>query len=385
MAIGGCQLPFADVPIRPSSVVVHGLLTTSGASQTILVERTLTGEVAVPRVFLSDANRPLYSTDVNEPIVSDGGIPVSEALVELFTPDGATLVAPEMTTKNPEGHGAGVYRFALPGPSLIPGGRYRLRVTTKLGEVLTAETVVPVPPVFITAPVVSLDRDNGTLELVWSRASGATHYQLDVENPFAGWGVLTNDTTASLAGTLRNVAASGVPRVFLPGFRQNIVISAIDQNVYDYYRSANNGFIGKGTISHVVGGLGLFGSAIPVARRIVAVTAPLRDPLEGSFQLVQIPNANKYGGVADAQSISVYVESPAARSDQVDVLTGGYVRTGGAFGATVGKRSNNLVTIAFLSQQRLTDTLDVFYASQRGDTLEGQFSRGAPARYVRFR
>ena len=47
-----------------------------------------------------------------------------------------------------------------------------------------------------------------------------------------------------------------------PGFRQDVLVAAVDSNFYDYYRTNNDPFTGAGIISRLTGGLGLFGSLV---------------------------------------------------------------------------------------------------------------------------
>ena len=98
---GGCALESLALPVRPSVVVIHGVLSPSATAQVILVERTLTGAVPVSRVFPGEGVLPSNSVSSTEPILSDGGDPVQGAIVELELPDGSVIVAPEWTTTTP--------------------------------------------------------------------------------------------------------------------------------------------------------------------------------------------------------------------------------------------------------------------------------------------
>jgi hypothetical protein len=101
-------------------VVVHGVLNPSSSTQVVLLERTLTGTKNIPDT----------SFDATDPIVSAGGIPITGAIAQLIDSTGRLFQATEDLTALANGKGAGVYRFALPGTSLILGGRYQLRVRT---------------------------------------------------------------------------------------------------------------------------------------------------------------------------------------------------------------------------------------------------------------
>lgn len=135
-------------------------------AQVVLLERTRNGSV-----YLSAP-----SFDLADPLGSDAGIAESGAMVTLTTPSGQTLVAREDKASRNDGTGAGVYRFTLPGNSLVRNGAYHLAVRTTDGALLAADTSVP-------------------------------------------------------GGTTADVAA---PRVFIPGFPQAITVSAVDSNYYDW-------------------------------------------------------------------------------------------------------------------------------------------------------
>jgi hypothetical protein len=74
MALASCELGTITVAKTQPSIVVHAVLNPSVSTQVVLVERTLTGAI------------PVHDTtfNPNDPIVSDGGIPVSGARVEII-------------------------------------------------------------------------------------------------------------------------------------------------------------------------------------------------------------------------------------------------------------------------------------------------------------
>jgi hypothetical protein len=376
VALASCEIAKIQLPISPSTVVIHGVLTPATPVQTVLVERTLTGEVAVPIVFPFDGS---------EPILGDYGNAESGATTQLTTPSGQIIAGREVASFSANGHGAGTYQFALAGSALIPGGRYQLRIETTHHEVVTAETVVPAGALVTTGATFPFDRVNDTLALAWSRLAPARGYQVRIESPFGPWIAFTDSTHIALTGTLRNLLVDNLPNLFLPGFRQIVTVSAVDANMYDYYRSNNNAFTGTGIVSHVSGGTGVFGSLVTFSRRTLDVTAPTTRPSEGTFSLVLGSLGYLYGGVADATSVTLYVESPSVRADEPDEITGSYRTSGGRVAAVVGTLSGSRLRIAFLNDQLLADTLDHFTADLRGDTLDGVFSKGAPGRYVRHR
>jgi hypothetical protein len=377
----GCDLGRIDIPFAPSSVVIHGVLTATADTQTVLVERTRTGEF--PTTTYCVTCQSIFSVDGGEPIVTDGGVPERGATAVLTTPTGQTITARELSSFSSSGNGAGVYVFALAGSALVPGGAYQLRVVTKEKEIVTAQTIIPEAAPVRTALTVGFDRGTDTLALAWPSMPPSPAYQVRIESPYGAWSSLTDSTHIALTGGLRSLT-DNLPRVFVPGFRQILTVSAVDANLYDYYRSTNNSFTGSGIIGHVHGALGVFGSLVTVTRRTVNVTASITKPVEGTFDLVLGTAGFIYGGVADARSVTLYIESAAAKKGQPDAISGSYTGASGSFaGTAMGTFSANHLTLAFLRGQSMADTLDILSADLRGDTLAGTFIHRTPATYIR--
>jgi hypothetical protein len=256
-------------------------------------------------------------------------------------------------------------------------------MTTTRNEVVAAETTIPIATPVSTGSTVTFNRSVDTLSMSWAAASKTRGYQVRIETPYGPWIAYTDSTRISVTGTLRNLLVERLPNLFQPGFQQIVTVSAVDSNTYEYYRSANNDFIGAGIVSHVSGAIGVFGSVVTIARRTLNVTAATSRPIEGVFDL-QPSLGSLYGGFGDAVSITLYDESPSLRSDQPDAITGNYRRSfGNSQAAAVGTFANGRLRLVFLNDQTLTDSLDHFTGDLRGDTLVGEFSKGATGRYVR--
>ncbi len=383
VAVAGCALDAITLPIRGSVVVIHGLLSTGSSAQVVLIERTLTGAVPVSRVFLGEGLLPANSVSSREPILSDGGDPVRDAIVELELPDGSVIVAPEWTVTTPLNWGAGVYEFTLPGSSLVPGAPYRLRIRTTAGEEIAAQTIIPTsggPPV--APPPATFDRESDTLQLAWSAAPGARAYEVRIESPYGAWTGITEATSIALLGSLRDAAGERLNRVLIPGFRQGVTVSAVDTNLYEYYRTVNDGDVGAGIVNRVTGGLGVFGAHAPLVRRTYDVVAPTVAPIEGTFDLIANQYGDFYGGAANAITITLYIESPGTEG-RADVITASFARAFGGPGAAVGRLAAGQLTLRYLAGQTMADTVETMTAVLRGDTIVGTFSKGAPVRYVR--
>jgi hypothetical protein len=368
-----CEINEVNVPRTTSFLVVHGVLNTIAPDQIVLLERSLTGTVDI-----EDTN-----FNPGEPILTDGGVPVSGASVQITTPSGQVINGVEDRAVTVNSSGAGVYRFRLAGASLVRGQPYRLRVQTREGETLTASTTIPSAPTPAPTFISSFNRSRDTLNLVWPSVRGARSYALRIEGPFGPFFLFTDSLHLRLTGELRNLFADDLPRVLIPGFEQGVIVAAADSNFYDYYRTQNDPFTGSGIISRIDGGIGLFGALAPVVRQVLDVTAVRQQPIEGRF----VYQSSIIGAARSAAAeVNLYIESPSQRSDVPAALSGKYttpqLRTDGVLGTQMG----NTIVLTLLANQSAFDTVAVFTGELRGDTLSGTFrDTPGPAIFVRRR
>jgi len=138
----------------------------------------------------------------------------------------------------------------------------------------------------------------------------------------------------------------------------------------------------------VSGGLGVFGSLVRLRLLDLNVVAPQSEPTAGKFRLISsaIESSQRY------QSVTLYVESVAARSDQPDALSGRYVRklalgeTGCSLCGLLGSAGKGHVELQFLQVWSARDTAETFVGELRGDTLAGTYLRaGGAVKFVRER
>ena len=371
---GACKRELVSIPAGPQELVIHGVLNPADTMQIVLIERTLTGAVATPIVLP-------FTTD--EPINSDWGVPERAASTQITTPDGTIIAGtelPECFQVPPllcRGNGAGVYKFFLRGSNLVPGGSYAFRAVTTRGEVITAETVVPQTLLVSTTTNATFNRSTDTLSVSWSSAPRAPAYQVRVDNQFTGaWTSFTDSTRVALTGALRNPDEARLPHVFLPGFRQLLTVTAIDANMYDYYRTSNNSFVGYGAVSRVKGAFGVFGSAVTVARQSLTVIANQTRPIEGIWD-ARDPGT---GSIYFTRTLSIYVESPATSRNSTDEITGNFYNTDPAFATPLTGTFKDGKLGLVLGSGFTGETLVM---EQRGDTLIGRYSKGAPALFVK--
>jgi hypothetical protein len=362
-AAAACDLGTVTVPKTIPKIVVHAVLNASAPTQVVFVERTLTGTITVPDTTFNP----------NDPIVSAGGIPVTGATVEITDSAGTVLRAVEDKIVLANGQGAGVYRVSLSGAGIRLGERYRLHVQTAEGDDLTAVTRVPRPEVTSSGGLTrTFNRDHDTLLVKWKAAAATRAYALRVESPFGPFFLFTDSLQFRLTGDARNLFAGSLQRVFIPGFRQDVLVAAVDSNFFDYYRTNNDPFTGTGIISRINGGLGLFGSIVLLSSGTLTVTADQTEPIEGRYRVTS-PVIDPTAPV----SITLYVESPAPKSGIPAALSGRYV-TGGPTGRAdgiVGKLNGTSVSFALLANQLAGDTVDVFTGTFDGTTITGKYEK----------
>jgi hypothetical protein len=385
-----CEIEKTAIQRPPAQLALHGMLSVTAPSQVVLLEHTRNGSVQLIA--------PPF--DVTDPVVSDEGIAETGALMSLQAPTGEVYIAREDNTTRIDGKGQGIYRFSLPGSALQRNAPYRLTVQTTTGATLTAETSVPggtaaedPAPGFL--PDSLFDRSRDTMSLRWTAVPGARSYFVRVETPYGPLSFFTESTFVRLPGMLRNTDVTSLPRVFVPGFPQTVTVSAVDSNYYDWYRTRNDPISGEGLINRVQGGIGVFGSLVRIRLEQVHVVAPQTQSIAGEYV---VGGTDLEKAVAPYSSLSLYLESPASRSDQPDLLTGRYTigvgwkftgcQTCGLFGTVQG----SAVTIALLETGLETkgwsarDTVDLFTGTVKGDTLVGSYRfKGGPFHFVRKR
>jgi hypothetical protein len=362
--VASCEFDKRTVGLGQEQVAVHGVLDPAAFSSTILVEKLLTGRTPVGE----------GRHDAVDPIVSGGGIPISGARVIITSDIGEVAYAVEDITTRSDGKGAGVYRIQNgnpPTPSdsdwvrLAPAGQYTLRVETPDGTVVTGSTVIPsVQPGVVNPSFVQFNRDRDSVFLQWGEIPLAHRYAVRVESPRGPFLVFVDSLEYLVAGTLRNIFTEGLPSTFVPGFRQVITVGAVDRNFYDYYRSRNDLFTGRGLINHLQGGIGFFGAYVMLRGQTLNVIADTDHPFEAPYTRIAGPASSPLG-------FTVYLESESTSG--VRQLSGSWSLSGvsGANGMIGTLDSRSDVTLALLRGQVATDTVDVLDLRWDGLALIG--------------
>ena len=324
------------------------------------MERTLSGSV-----FILDH----LSFNPNDPINSGGGVPVTRAAVTIVGPDGTTIGSEVRYPAEAPSYGAGRFVLAM---RVRPGARYQLTVRTLDGTTVTGSTLVPnAAPVAPSnlSPLVPFNRDRDSLAIVWNAVPFARTYGLRADSPFGAFLLFTDTTRLKLSGDIRNVFASNLQRLFIPGFRQTYTVFAVDTNFFDYYRSRNDPFTGSGIINHLSGGIGLFGSSVNIVQRTLDVTQQPVDPvLEGEYELVDGPAMDRR--YIDVMRLYVETTGPTFAS-----LSGWYSRdrNGSERDGIAGARDGKRIVLELLDNQDSRRKIAKFSGTQDGDSLVGTY------------
>jgi hypothetical protein len=185
--------------------------------------------------------------------------------------------------------------------AVVAGQRYRLRVSTPIGTASGA-TTVPSATGFVAPPRVTYNVERGdVLRRAPTTAAGAAGYLvvLDAANGRArrvydGPVSLTAFSGTLIAANERDPTGESRVAVSLyPGLRSDGTVSAIDSN---YRRALRSGegedpFSSENPGSSIDGGVGLFGSIVPLAALRLDVVSFFDEPIEGRYFIVDGPAA----------------------------------------------------------------------------------------------
>ena len=265
----GCDTPAPTVPAPPPRLVVHGVLDPRAVTQVVMLQES--------RAFRSPLPSGTY--DPNDPIVTWGEIPVSNARVVLYAANGDSAVGAEDHTLSPGGKGAGVYRFwsssivappASAAGAFMPihqGERYRLRITSKFG-VAQGTTLVPRSNRSLESDdrFLQFDLTRDTLRMRAAQVSAAGYLYRDE----MGQELITfNDRYRRdlerqliLPSANDDWAFAFERELFTVGSSHVLSVTAVDSNFFDYYATAFDPFESRSDQTALTGAAGLFGSVL---------------------------------------------------------------------------------------------------------------------------
>jgi hypothetical protein len=375
-SVAACDLEFekVTVPAGRSRPAVHAVLNPFvGQGFTVLLERTLSGRVAVQE----------GRVDPDDPIVTGGGEPITGARVVIRFEDRTDSgVANEIVDERTDGKGRGVYHFLNAGCGLVcptngiqlrRGGAYVLEIQTPQGELLSATTTIPTA--FARSDTLlrrTFDATRDTYVFSWPAAVSLDRYAVQIQTPFGPFQTFSNVESLAVNGSLRNFQRDRFPRVFVPGFRQALHAFAVERHYFEYFRSANDEFTGQGLVSNIEGGTGVFGAIHPIRVQDLDVVAPFDEPTDGRWTLI--------GGASGfPPRLTTYADGAFASGRLEDVFDPEQRTLRGV----LGSRSGNTLRLAVLQGMSLRDTAWTLVAEVRGDTLVTTSAQKGEQRWLR--
>jgi hypothetical protein len=374
-ALAACEFDREPTGTGSARPVVHAVLNPFTATEfPVLLERTLGGRIAVRE----------GNFDTDDPVVSGGGEPISDARVVISSEDGTdTGVGIEAREMRTDGKGRGVYVFQNVGCGLFScpsngilvrrGFSYRLSIETPHGEIITGALTVPMSfPRPDTGLRRTFDATTDTYVFRWPAAESLNRYAVQIQTPFGPFQTFSSVESLAVNGSLRNFQHERFPRVFVPGFRQPLQAFAVDRNYFDYFRSENNGFTGQGLVSSVTGATGVFGAIHPIRQQDMDVVAPFDEATDGRWTL--IGDATGF-----PPRLTTYTDGAFASGRVEDVFDPDQITLRGI----IGSRTGTTMRFAVLRTMSLRDTAWTMTAEVRGDTLVTTSSRHGEQRWRR--
>lgn len=309
-ALAACDLNEVEIPNGDPVVVVQGVMRPDlpgqfEGRQFIVVERSFTGEVA-PTIDPETGNARFHDADsITIPYGGYPSTPLEGAQVWVRNVDlpGDTCGANTPFVSDPASTEVsvkpGLYWGPAGCPTMRPGDVLELRVESPQGEVVVGATRIPgmnsavlrlggVSIPFDTATATTFNRDTDTVRV---EVDGEAARMLQVEVRRSGdltdFGTkIYADTTAvAIPGNVINSFVIGdEDDVFRAGREYAFTVALTDSNYFDFARSENNPYTGRGFINRLSGGIGIFGSLVASTTYLKAV-GNVDDPREGVYRL----------------------------------------------------------------------------------------------------
>ena len=262
VSLAGCLFDERVLAPKPARVAVHAVLDPDASDFHVLLEEIRAGQE------------------------EDGtAVPVTNARVVIHGPDGDSAIGIDQERR-------GKYFFSNNAPTpmydhKIPirrGTRYRLRVNAPGRPQLRASTFVPAGGPVGAVVNIRFNRDRDTMRLSWPAASGAKRYAVWISAGNNLFRIFVDGTSTRIDSRELRDIRSDLYRPFVPGARQEILVTALDTNFSDWYQSETSPFTATGLLSHVDGGTGVFAALVRVRRVMVRTVASQNEPIEGLFQ-----------------------------------------------------------------------------------------------------
>ena len=338
VAVLACDLTEVEIPQGEPTVVVQAVMRPDLNQQFIVLEESFTGTVDYE--FKVDAIIPIGGSP-KKPI--DGAV-VTVANLDLPSDSCGN---PVLFTRKPQApllfEMPGVYWGPPSCPTMRPGDRLELRVATTNGDTVSGTTSIPgmegaslairadtLP--FGSDSAMLFDRDQDTLR-VWLEALAGRLMQLEIrrtgvieitgaERLERGAKIFADTTALSVPGDALDVFGGGTGYDLFQAGRYYMLTAALsDINYYDFARSANNDFTGRGFINRLSGGTGVFGSLVATATPL-KTTGVMDDEREGVYRL-----QGQVQGIDVDAELTIYLARSLEDAELSGFLNGDWVTT----------------------------------------------------------
>ena len=279
IAQAGCELTEVTVPEGDPIVVVHAIMRPD-TNNRVLLEWSLTGRLDPHEVF--------RDIPPDQPEIPLDGASVTVANLDFVDPScDSAVVLPASAV-------AGLYADTC--PTIRPGDRLSLHVETPQGEVVTGTTLVPefqsialkVGGDSVTGPIrFNRDRDTLKVQVIPAHGRAIQVEAHDFERDSLTLFLFVDTMGVAVPGNFVNPFGGENDQgeqVFRAGRVYDFAVALLDSSYFDFLRSANDPFAGRGFITRLEGGLGVFGSMV-VERYAIEVVGDIDDPREGAYLL----------------------------------------------------------------------------------------------------
>ena len=323
--VTGCDLSETTIPEGEEVVAVHAVMRPDRPQQFILVERSLTGaRFTLPDTADVPPARPKLALKAATVTVENLNVPDD--------PCGSPVAFIEADAPAGDVSRDGVYWAPRGCPTMNPGDQLALRVEAPNGDVVTGTMTVPsLTDAFVRTRTdstslgqanLSFNRDTDTLHVgvvgPFGRGLQVSVRTLNVDSSSGIPTAFVVDTThVRLPGGLLTLADSARGSdVFRAGRTHLISVARSDQNYFDFARSTNGAITGRGFISHLQGGIGVFGSLV-VRMAGLRVVGNVDDSNEGLYRL---------SGTLDGSDIDMTWEIYVGRIEEDVINISSFIR-----------------------------------------------------------
>ncbi len=323
VGLAACELEEVAIPSGDEVLIVHAIMRPDHQRQFVLIERSWRGDD-------DPADLDNFDLPPNSPQLPLSGATVIVSNVDFpGDPCGSAVTFSE--------NAPGLYQSPANCPTMRPGDRLELQILEPNGSTIRGTTeVVGIDSAAVTSATGSLpfgspdslifNRDTDTLFVALQKSHGrlvelqvtrVDYYGNLSTSAFDRSSILADTSEFRVPGTILDLLERGEgDEAFRAGRRYVMTAGITDGNYFDFVRSQNNTFTGRGFINHLEGAIGVFGSVMSLAIHVDAV-GDAADPREGTYRLTGVA-----AGVTVDATLSMYLRQAADSAELSAFLRG---------------------------------------------------------------